>query len=256
MTVPDHPGLNTPARGRRGSTCLCGVTVVIGGFRDRASYREFQNTGLCQACQDALFFRASHPDGRWLYPIRRGALAAPLERDGSVVALGVVPFLCVVPEARVAWDARYVLHAGERDAPLVPTDELGSMEPLLEFHQVRLAEVDDVAGAQVRAALDVDLLIVRDAGAREALGRLALGAGALCLALADDLPWHRLFGPTLPRPPGPTRPGLPDVSVLGACGEAAVALSESTPRFEPLRRLLGAHRDRFPELGWAESEAC
>ena len=249
MTAPDHPKLNTPARGRWGAQCKCGATVLIGGFRDRASYREFHASGLCQACQDELYFRASHPDGRRRYPIRRGVVAAPLERGGTVVALGVVPFLCIVAEARVAWDARYVLHAGERGAPLGPDDELRSMRPMLQSHQVRLTEVDDVAGAQVRAALDVDLVIVRDTAARDALGRLPLGTRALRLALADDLPWATLFGETLPR--------LLGVSVLGACAELAVALEGgSVPRFEPLRRLLHERRDRFTELGWADPEAC
>ena len=254
MTTPDNPNPNTPARGRWGAHCACGAAVVIGGFRDRASYREFHTSGLCQACQDETFFRASHPDGRWLYPIRRGALAAPRVRDGSVVELGVMPFLCVVPECRVAWDARYVLRAGAARAPLELAEALAPMQPMLATHQVRLTEVDDVAGTQMRAALDVNLAIVRDAAARDALGRLPLAAGALCLALADDLPWRTLFGTTLPRPPSS---GARGVSVLCACAELAVALEGgSVPRFEPLRRLLRGRHDRFPELGWASPDAC
>ena len=243
---------NAPARW--GSKCSCGAAVADGDFRDRASYREFHASGLCQACQDDLFFRASQPDGRRRYPIRRGVLAAPLERGGSVVELGVLPFLFVAPEARVAWEARFVLRAGAPRAPGALSVELAPMQPMLEHHQVRLTEVDDVAGAQVRAALDVDLAIVRDAAARAALARLPLGADALCLALADDLPWQRLYGATLPRPPSP---GVArGVSVLGACAALAVALKgRAASRFEPLRRLLGKRRECFPELGWAESNA-
>lgn len=253
MTTPDHPCLNTPARGRWGAHCPCGAAVVNGGFRDRASYREFHTSGLCQACQDAIFFQTSHLDGRSRYPMRRGVLAAPLERDGSVVELAVLPFLCIAPEARVAWEARFVLHAGMSRAPLELTDELAPMQPMLEHHQLRLTEVDDVAGAQVRAALDVDLAIVRDAPARDALARLPLGPEALCLALANDLPWRKLFGDTLPGPPSPGAAW--GISVLGACAELAVALEgRSRPRFEPLRRLLRTRRDRFPELGWASPD--
>ena len=253
MTAPDHSNVNTPARGRWGAQCECGATVLVGDFRDRASYLEFHASGLCQACQDDTFFRASHPDGRRRYPIRRGVVAAPLVREGAVVALGVVPFLFIAPEARVAWDARFVLHAGERRPPVTLSVELAPMQPMLADHQVRLTEVDAVAGSQVRAALDVDLVIVRDAAARDALGRLPLGARALCLALADDLPWRRRFGTTLPGPPSG---GARGVSVLCACAALAAALEGGfVPRFEPLRRLLHARRDHFPELGRAETEA-
>ena len=254
MTSRTAANPSAPARGRWGAQCMCGAAVTTDAFRDRASYREFYASGLCQVCQDDVYFRASHPDGRWRYPIRRGVLAAPLERDDAVLELGVMPFLFIAPECRVAWDARYVLRAGASRAPLELAEALAPMQPLLEAHQVRLTEVDDVAGAQVRAALDVDLAIVRDAAARDALAQLPLAADALCLALADDLPWGRLFGAPLPRPPscGADR----GVSVLGACAGLAVALQgRSVPRFEPLRRLLRERRDRFPELGWAESDA-
>ena len=181
-------------------------------------------------------------------------LAAPLERSGAVVELGVLPFLCIAPEARVAWEARFLLRAGAARAQVELAVELAPMQPLLEHHQVRLTEVDDVAGAQVRAALDVDLAFVRDAAARAALEQLPLRAGALCLALADDLPWRRLYGDTLPRPPSPGAAG--GVSVLGACAALAVALEgRAAPRLGPLRLLLGERRDRFPELGWAEPDA-
>ena len=245
---------NAPARGRWGARCACGAAIADGDFRDRLSYREFHASGLCQACQDDLFFRASHPDGRWRFPIRRGVLAAPLERGAAVVELGLVPFLFIAPEARVAWDARFMLRAGAPRAPLDLAEAIAPMQAMLEHHQVRLTEVEDVAGAHVRAALDVDLAVVRDAAARAALGRLPLGAGAFCLALADDLPWQRLYGATLPSPPSPGAAG--GVSVLGACAAFAVALEgRATPRFEPLRRLVRERRERFPELGWAESDA-
>ena len=237
-----------------GLRCTCGAVVSADSFRDRISYREHARTGWCQACQDDYFFRASR-DARRRYPIRRGVLAAPAVRDGAVVELGMLPFICIVPEARVEWEARFLLRAGVERAPLELACELGPMQPALATHQVRLTEVDDVRGAEVRAALDVDLAVVRDAAARDALGRLPLGTEALCLALADDLPWRALFGETLPPPSAAPGPG--GVSVLRACAGIAVALAGRPPdRFEPLRQLLHAHRGRFPELDGASSDAC
>ena len=75
-----------------GSCSLCAAPVVPDGFRDRASYRDFHITGLCQACQDELYFRPSVADARMRYPVRRGVLAAPAVRDGAVVELALLPF--------------------------------------------------------------------------------------------------------------------------------------------------------------------
>ena len=234
--------------------CGCGTVVFPASFRDRVSWREFHRTRLCQSCQDDLFFRASRPDARWRYPIRRAVLAVPLERNGAVVELGLLPFICVLPEARVEWEARFLLRAGPRRGALELFDELFALGPALETHQVRLTELDDVRAPEVRAALDVDLAVVRDATARDALGRLPLRKGALCFALADDLPWRRLFGAPLPAPPSASPDGDRGASVLRACALLATALTgPPAGRFEPLRRLVRPHRGRFPELDW---ESC
>ena len=230
--------------------CGCGALVSPDSFRDRASWRDFRITGLCQSCQDDVYLRASDADPRGRHPIRRGVLAATVERDGVVVELGVLPFLCVIPEGRIAWEARFVLRAGASLAPLDPWDELRVLRPVLKTHQVRLTEVDDVCGPEVRAALDVDVAVVRDAAARVRLARLALGASALGVALADDLPWRALAGAPLPallaRWSGEAESGA---SVLRACALLALALEPPGERaLDPLRLLLGAHRSRFPEL--------
>ena len=257
MNWRGNPTSNPPGRDRAGGLrCTCGAVVSADSFRDRLSYREHARTGWCQACQDDFYFRPSADDARVRYPIRRGVLAAPAVHDGAVVELALLPFICIVPEARVEWEARFLLRAGANRAPLELACELGPLQPALATHQVRLTEVDDIGGAEVRAALDVDLAVVRDAAAREALARLPLGKEPLCLALADDLPWRGLFGDTLPLPPCAS-PGAGGVSVLRACARIAVALA-GRPRgtFEPLRQLLHAHRRRFPELDGASSDAC
>ena len=236
--------------------CDCGAVVLPTSFRDRVSWREFHRTRLCQSCQDDLFFRASRPDARWRYPIRRAVLAAPLERDGAILELALLPFICIVPEARVEWEARFLLRAGPRRGALVLFDELFALSPALQTHQVRLSEVDDVRAPEVRAALDVDLAIVRDAAARDALARCPLGEAALCLALADDLPWRTLFGASLPPPPCASPDADGGASVLRACALLATALTGPPPgRFEPLRRLVRPHRGRFPELDWESGDA-
>ncbi len=233
-----------------GGCSVCAAPVVPDGFRDRLSYRDFHITGLCQACQDEQHFRPSVADGRVRYPVRRGVLAAPVVRDGEVVELALLPFLCVVPEARVEWEARWLLRAGALLAPLDPWHELEPAEPVLRAHQVRLTEVADLGAAEVRAALDVDIAIVFDAPARDALARLPLKQSALCFALADDLPWEARFGAPLEtllaywlREP---------VSVVRACALLVLALADPAGRARTrpgaLGPLLRPHNTRFPEL--------
>ena len=211
-----------------GGCSLCAAPVVPDGFRDRAAYRDFHITGLCQACQDELYFRPSVADARMRYPVRRGVLAAPAVRDGAVVELALLPFLCVVPEARVAWEARWMLRAGARLAPLDPWHELEPAEPVLRSHQVRLTEVADLAGAEVRAALDVDFAVVLDAPARGALAGLPLKDSALCVALAEDLRSRARLGPPLD---GLLAYWLREpVSVVRACALLVLALAAPAGR--------------------------
>ena len=244
-TIPWTAGRWSPS-GRCG---LCAAPVVPDGFRDRDAYLDFHVTGLCQACQDEQYFRPAVADGRVRYPIRRGVLAAPAVCDGTVVELALLPFLCIVPEARVEWEPRWLLRAGARLAPLDPWDALAPAEPVLRTHQVRLTEVDDLAGPEVRAGLDVDLAVVLDAPARDALAQLPLKDSALCLALADDPHWEARVGAPLEgflaywlREP---------VSVVRTCGLLLLALAEPTGRDRTrpgaLRPLL-QHPERFPEL--------
>ena len=230
-----------------GRCALCAAAVFPDGFRDRTSYREFHTTGLCQDCQDGVHFRPS-ADARLRYPIRRGVLAAPAVRDGAVAELAVLPFVCIVPEARIEWEARWLLRAGAGLVPLDPWDELLPAEHALREHQVRLAEVDDAGGPEVRAALDADIVVVLDAPAERALAQLPLKDAALRLALTDGLPRATLdahLAYWLQRP----------VSVVRACALMVLVLAHPTGsarrRSVPLRTLLEPHRARFPEFDLA-----
>ena len=131
------------------------------------------------------------------------------------------------------------------------------LKPVLSTHQVRLTEVADLSGPQVRTALDVDLIIVGNAPARAALARLPVKPGALRLALADDLPWLAFHGAPLPALLERWA-GTPEgASVLGVCARLALALEpRHRSALEPLRLLVGAHRARFPELDRGGADTC
>lgn len=142
-----------PYRGR----CSCGVEVTPASFRDELSRRHHGYTGLCQRCCDDLFFRAStcEPSRRFL--LRRGVLSALLQRECGL-EVGMLPFLFVAPEARVAYKARFLLRVGSALEPLDPWIELASLRPALDHHQVRLTEFPDLdagrCGGSVRITCD------------------------------------------------------------------------------------------------------
>ena len=99
--------------------CVCGAAVHGNGFRDRGSYLAFSRTGLCQACQDQVFLCSTGDDVESRVPLRSGAVVAV--RGGEACFL---PFVFVVPEPRIAWEARYIVRAGSGLDPIDPYDEL------------------------------------------------------------------------------------------------------------------------------------
>ena len=235
--------------------CSCGATVYPDAFRDIASLDDYRITNFCQSCQDDIYFRVSDSGPGWRYPIRRGVLAAALNGSGVHVELGLLPFISVIPDARVAWEARYLLRAGVALAPLNPWDELVPLKPALDTHQVCLTEVCDVRGPEVRAAFDVDLVVVLDAAARDSLASLPVATSALCLALADELPWQTLYGAPLPALLTAWAGGVEGASVLRLCALLGLALEPmGGGAFEPLRWLVAPHRHRFPEFSWSRPD--
>lgn len=38
-----------------GDCACCSATIFLSDFRDRLSFKEFTNTGMCQDCQDEAF---------------------------------------------------------------------------------------------------------------------------------------------------------------------------------------------------------
>ena len=51
----------TAGRWAEAGRCGCSATVYPNSFRDRASWDDFRIAGLCQACQDRLYFARGAP---------------------------------------------------------------------------------------------------------------------------------------------------------------------------------------------------
>ena len=228
--------------------CSCGAEVTAASFRDSLSWRDFQITNLCQLCQDLLYFSCLESDSSQRFPLRRGVLAAPIQRE-SGLELGLLPFIFVAPEARVAWEPRFLLRAGALLEPLDPWAELSLMRPALEDHQVRLTEVADLRAPEVRTALDVDLIVLMDEVAALSLGRVPVETEALHVVLDRDLPWEALYGAPLPSLLDSWAGGIEGSSVLRTCALLGLALEPmGAGSFFGLGYLLAPHQDRFPEL--------
>ena len=235
--------------------CTCGALIELDSFRDARSLHEFSISGLCQACQDDMFFSPSAANSNVRYPLRKGAVAALVERPGGI-EVGVLPFVFVAPEARIAWQSHHVVHAGEEIRSLDPWAELFALEREIPRNQIRAVEVADVGGPQVRNALDVELIIVPDAAARRVLARLPAGGAALCVALADDVAWDVVFGEPIEFPPTFFEVGPDGLSVLGVCARLALALGPlGDEMYLTLAWLIGEHAKRFPELLWVDPDA-
>ena len=192
-------------------------------------------------------------DGR--YPIRRGVVAALDERDGIVVEIGLFPFHFIAPQCRIAWEAGHLLRAGPHLEPIDVWTALGPMHDVLEAHQVRMtevAEVADVGDPHVRAALDVDLVIVLDHASDSALDWLPFPVLAPRAVLADVIHWTVFYSSVL------LAPWIADESspsVLRTCALGGLALDSVGQVIPPLSYIFAAHRDQFPELSWDSPDA-
>ena len=120
--------------------CPCGAEVHGESFRDRASYLEFRVAGLCQACQDRLYFCASTRDACIRYPLRHGALLAHDTHRDEIAAL---PFLCTAEEPRLAWEPRFIIRIGARLQRLDPYRALVPMAKALHGPRCPRARIAD-----------------------------------------------------------------------------------------------------------------
>ena len=249
------PGL-LPPLGR----CVCGAPVGVDSFRDEASFSECHYSGLCQACQDLIFFA---PGGAGIqdWPVRTGVVVAHGGPDGRVDEVAVLPWVFLAETGRTAWEARFVLRIGRGPLPPVAPFELEPMAGALAGHRVRLTEVHPLTHPKLPEWLGaLDVLVALDAPSLEAIaGACPALTAAVPVALADAVPWGVLFGHPLvpflefvnalgldPSPP-PEPCVLRRTALLGAAlGLREALLPDGGP---VLGRVLADVRGRLPGAG-------
>ena len=232
--------------------CICGACIRVDSFRDERSYQEFYRRALCQTCLDRTCFAASERDPATLFPLHRGALVASKPERNAVTELGILPFLFVVPEPRVAWEARFLVRVGTDLHALDPFDEFRPMQQVLEGHQIRLHEVESLSDAScVREHLaELDLLIgLHPSDIASACSLCSLPAEVSSVALSDgQFPWRTCTLLPLERWwPFPTK----DPSVLRTCALMGRALGLSAPGRSdrtPIQHLVAGLADRFEQV--------
>lgn len=225
------PGL-LPPLGR----CVCGAPVHEDLFRDQASFTEFHYSGLCQECQDRIFF-ALGGAGIHDWPVRTGVLVAHGGPSGRIDEVAVLPFVFLAETGRVAWETRFVVRIGRGPLSSVDLRELEPMADMLEGHLFRLTEVYPFDHPELAEWLgEVDVLIALDGVSLEAIAGTSLALDAdLAVALADVVPWAELYGhPLVPFgafvsaleiDPAPT----PEPSVLRRCALLGAVLGRPDP---------------------------
>ena len=115
-----------------------------------------------------------------------------------------MPFLFVVPPARVVWQPMYLLRAGSATHPVDPWVELAAMRDVWRDCNVRALCIPSSTNPLVGEGLvDRDLVIALDAPAVRVASDLCptLRPPAL-VSLGAELPWTQAYGtPLLPLPP-------------------------------------------------------
>ena len=179
-----HPGALRSGRDRartRGAAnvgwCVCGAPVRLHGFRDRAAYREFFRSGLCQDCQDRTFLSFDAASGV-SHVLRRGLVVGAQASAGAVAAL---PFVFTSPGRPIAWEARHCVLVGPEGAPCDPWGDLEALADVLADHQIRVHEADTVTDPHVAECLGAPALVLGP-------DRAELDACVDALGLRDDSP--------------------------------------------------------------------
>ena len=114
----------------------CGARVGAGSFRDIDSYREYQVAAACQACQDEMYLGTS--EGSLLpHPVRHGVIVGAVTAGDCLHEVALLPFLFIVPSARIVWEPRYLLRAGSATHPVDPWVELAAMRDEWRDYNIR-----------------------------------------------------------------------------------------------------------------------
>ena len=232
-------------------------------FRDAAAVARFQTSGLCQACQDQTYFAADRGDPTRCHRLRRGVVAAARAANDALEEVVFLPFVCVVPERRVAWDLNRLVRAGSVLEPPCRNADLMPMASKWGQHVVRLHQCRDLGEEEVRSTLwRIDLVVTIDMATMVTVKRhCAIWPGALLVALAEMFPWRAACGLSplasfdlirlhslelhdalLPWPPG----ALNECALIAAFLESETIYAPYAPRtgFEVV---LAQHASRFEE---------
>ena len=182
--------------------CMCGAVLHVDSFRNDESHRAFFTTGLCQRCSDDSSFVASKCEPGRRFDLWRGALVANRREGDGDPELGILPFLFLVEELRIAWEARFIVRMGSNLEPLDTFDELLPMKDYLAGHQIRVHEgsaLDADSGPGKHLANLVLLIALDRTGLEVAEGSGVLPLGVSGVSLADSISWRREYGrPLLP----------------------------------------------------------
>ena len=177
----------------------CGARVGHGSFRDLDSFREYQVVAACQACQDAMYLGMSDEEPLVQHPVRHGVIVGAVTADDSLCEVGLLPFLFVVPPARLVWEPRYLLRAGSASHPVDPWVELAAMREEWKDCNVRTLCIPAPTNPLVCEGLvDRDLVIALDAPAARVASDLCPSAKPPALVnLRAELPWRQAYGTDL-----------------------------------------------------------
>ena len=187
-----------PETGPEVGRCVCGAAIREDSFRDETSEQEWTLSGLCQTCQDRIFFAVGPEGNTPRHPVRIGALASHRCSGRQVLEVAVLPFLCIPSLHVLAWEARFTLRIGAV-LPLALPSELQPMSRMLDGYRVHVTEVYSFENPRLaRWFADLDLLVGLDRMSVDSIVAAcpSLGCG-LRLALADVLPWNEMAGQAL-----------------------------------------------------------
>ena len=246
-----HPGglrcRRDKARARRVANvgwCVCGAPVRVHGFRDRAAYREFFRSGLCQDCQDRVFLSFDETGGVSI-AVQRGLVVGAQASAGAVAAL---PFVFTSPGRPIAWEARHCVLVGPEGAPCDPWGDLEALDDVLADHQIRVHEADAGNDPTVAECMGAPALVLGPDRAvlNACAAALALPGGEHRVALGDAFAWADLCGsPLNPLHRFALRAGFtswrePEAGALRRCAWLAAALALPVPEADQAHTVLDA----------------
>ena len=177
----------------------CGARVGAGSFRDLDSLREYQVSAACQPCQDTMYLGTCDEGSLLRHPVRHGVVVGAVTADDCVHEVGLLPFLFVVPPARIVWEPRYIVRAGSASYPVDPWVELRAMRDEWKDCNVRALCIPASTDPLVREGIvDRDFVIALDAPSVRVASELSPSAKPPALVnLGAELPWRQAYGADL-----------------------------------------------------------